>query len=111
MKTRHIRAFVFACLALLLAVIAAPDALAQINIAAGGFTATAVETNGSATVTGSGALQLTPNTAFQAGSAWFVTQQPVSGPFSTTFSFQLSGAQANSSGPADGIAFLIQNWR
>ena len=29
------------------------------------------------------------------GSAWYNTQQPVSGPFSTTFTFQLSGANTD----------------
>jgi Legume lectin domain len=108
MKTRNVRAFVFACLALLLAAIAAPDALAQISIPAGGFTATTVETNGDAVVTG-GVLQLTPNTTGQAGSAWFATQQPVASPFSTTFTFKLSNPSAGSEGNADGIAFVIQN--
>jgi hypothetical protein len=119
MKTRHIRAFVFTSLALLLVAIAAPDALAQINIAATGFTSTTVcsssdvtagclvETNGSAVATG-GALQLTPAITGQMGSAWFATQQAVAGPFSTTFTFQLSGGNTTQS-PADGIAFVIQN--
>jgi hypothetical protein len=52
-------------------------------------------------------LRLTPNNDLVwAGSAWYNTQQPVVGPFSTTFTFQLSGA---STAPGDGIAFLIQN--
>lgn len=54
------------------------------------------------------ALRLTPNSTFTAGSAWYNTQQPVSGAFSTTFTFQLSGYNTQY-GPADGIAFLIQN--
>lgn len=53
-------------------------------------------------------LRLTPNSTFTAGSAWYSTPQPVSGAFSTTFTFQLYGANT-SDGPADGIAFLIQN--
>jgi hypothetical protein len=59
-------------------------------------------------------LRLTPNDLAWAGSAWYNVQQPVSGPFSTTFTFQLS--QANTSlmcgdvpCPGDGIAFVIQN--
>jgi hypothetical protein len=52
----------------------------------------------------SNVLQLTPNSTYQGGSAWFQTPQPVSSPFSTTFTFQLNPAQG-----ADGIAFLIQN--
>ena len=51
-------------------------------------------------------LQLTPNQASQAGSAWYTTQQPVTAAFSTTFTFQLSNP---STPPADGIAFVIQN--
>jgi len=52
-------------------------------------------------------LRLTPNQGAWSGSAWYNTQQPVSGPFSTTFTFQLSGS--NSQLPADGIALVIQN--
>jgi hypothetical protein len=61
-------------------------------------------------VSGTGTvLRLTPNSTFTAGSAWFNTQQPVgTGTFSTTFTFQLSGANTGY-GPADGIAFVIQN--
>jgi Legume lectin domain len=54
-------------------------------------------------------LRLTPNQYFWAGSAWYTTQQPVAGAFSTTFTFQLSGTSEGGSGNADGIAFLIQN--
>ena len=60
-------------------------------------------------VSGSGTvLRITPNSTDTAGSAWFTTQQPVSGAFSTTFTFQLTGGNTGDS-PADGIAFLIQN--
>jgi hypothetical protein len=51
-------------------------------------------------------LRLTQNAIFTSGSAWFNTQQPVAGPFSTTFTFQLSGTNTFN---ADGIAFVIQN--
>jgi hypothetical protein len=59
-------------------------------------------------------LRLTPSQYAWAGSAWYSTQQPVSGPFSTTFTFQLSGANTtllcgNVPCPGDGIAFVIQN--
>ncbi len=73
--------------------------------------------NGNAAQNGN-VLRLTPNTTNQAGSAWFNTQQPVSAAFSTTFSFQLSGANTVIGGcilnpfgfcPADGISFTIQN--
>ncbi|HTR22545.1 MAG TPA: L-type lectin-domain containing protein [Terriglobales bacterium] len=53
-------------------------------------------------------LRLTPNQQAWAGTAWYSLQQPVSGPFSTTFTFQLSGAGGDQ-GPGDGIAFVIQN--
>lgn len=56
---------------------------------------------------GSTVLRITPNQQAWTGSAWYNTQQPVSGAFSTTFTFQLSGANAD--GPGDGIAFVIQN--
>ena len=49
-------------------------------------------------------LRLTPNFNYQGGSAWFQTPQPVSSPFTTTFTFQLNPAQG-----ADGIALVIQN--
>jgi uncharacterized repeat protein (TIGR01451 family) len=54
-------------------------------------------------------LRLTPNAIDTAGSAWYNTQQPVVGAFSTTFTFELSNPSAGSQGPADGIAFVIQN--
>ena len=53
-------------------------------------------------------LRLTPNQAYWAGSAWYKTQQPVAGAFSTTFTFELTGSNTGF-GPADGIAFVIQN--
>lgn len=54
-------------------------------------------------------LRLTPNATSTSGSAWFSTQQSVAGTFSTTFTFQLSGASQGSLGNADGFAFVIQN--
>ncbi len=52
-------------------------------------------------------LRLTTNNTGQAGSAWFVTQQPVAGAFSTTFAtFQMSNTNGY---VADGFAFVIQN--
>ena len=58
-------------------------------------------------------LRITPNQQAWAGSAWYNTQQPVSGPFSTTFRFQLTGANGTFCGdvpcPGDGIAFVVQN--
>ena len=58
-------------------------------------------------------LRLTPNQQAWTGSAWYNTQQTVSGSFSTTFTFQLTGANGTLCGnvpcPGDGIAFVIQN--
>ncbi len=58
-------------------------------------------------------LRLTPNQQAWTGSAWYNGQQPVSGPFSTTFTFQLTGANGALCGEVpcsgDGIAFVIQN--
>jgi hypothetical protein len=64
--------------------------------------------NGNAARSGT-ALQLTPAAPYQDGSAWFNIAQPVAGAFSTTFTFQLSGSTNTGFGPADGIAFVIQN--
>jgi uncharacterized repeat protein (TIGR01451 family) len=54
-------------------------------------------------------LRVTPNSGNTSGSSWFSTPQPVGAAFSTTFTFQLSGSLPQSAGPADGIAFVIQN--
>lgn len=54
-------------------------------------------------------LRLTPDAFNTSGSSWFNTPQPVGAAFSTTFTFQLSGDLLESSGPADGVAFVIQN--
>jgi len=51
-------------------------------------------------------LRLTTNATGTSGSAWYTTQQPVAGTFSTTFMFQLSGTTTS---PGDGFAFVIQN--
>jgi MBG domain (YGX type)/Bacterial lectin/PASTA domain len=51
-------------------------------------------------------LQITPNSSQQRGYAWYTTPQPVGSSFSTTFTFQLTGASGL---PADGFAFVIQN--
>ena len=44
-----------------------------------------------------------------AGSAWYSTEQTIADAFSTTFTFQLSGATNTLYGNADGIAFVIQD--
>ena len=55
-------------------------------------------------------LRLTPDAFSQSGSAWFNAPQPVANSFSTTFTFQLSGADSQHGViPGDGIAFVIQN--
>jgi len=79
----------------------------------------------SGTATPLSVLQLTPNETFvagvppqtatyQAGSAWFNTQQSITNGFSTTFRFQISNPNATSDDVAgifnaDGLAFLVQN--
>ena len=82
-----------------------------------GGSLTSLTLNGNAAQNGN-VLRLTPNQLDQAGSAWFNIQQPVAGTFSTTFTFQISGANTTQPGcapdqfgfcPADGFAFLIQN--
>jgi hypothetical protein len=61
--------------------------------------------NGSAVQAGN-VLRLTSDgTNHVTGTAWFSPRQPVTGSFSTTFSFRITHA----SQPADGIAFVIQN--
>jgi hypothetical protein len=56
-------------------------------------------------------LQLTPDGTYTvSGTAWFQTQQQsVSAGFTTAFQFQITHNPANGYGPADGIAFVIQN--
>ncbi|MGA9904736.1 MAG: hypothetical protein WBQ01_00045, partial [Candidatus Sulfotelmatobacter sp.] len=53
-------------------------------------------------------LRVTPKSGGVAGSVWYNTQQSVATAFSTTFTFQLSGADGTAYGPADGFAFVIQ---
>jgi hypothetical protein len=70
--------------------------------------------NGSAAQANNGTqevLRLTPDgTDHLAGTGWFQTQQQsVSAGFTSVFQFQLLHNPANGTGPADGIAFIIQN--
>jgi len=51
-------------------------------------------------------LRLTPASGNQAGSAYYRNPQPVSGGFTTTFTFRLSNTSIP---PADGLAFVVQN--
>src|SRR5208282_5338618 len=43
----------------------------------------------------------------QAGSAWWMTQQSIANGFTSVFTFQIT--HSIGPGPADGIAFVIQN--
>ena len=54
------------------------------------------------------ALRLTSQDTQKAGSAWFNLQQPVTGGFTTTFTFRITKTNVEAI-PADGIAFVIQN--
>ena len=104
---------VVAAMATLTAIGGVTPALAQSPNFTNFTGATNLSLNGNAAVSGA-VLRLTPATTGQAGSAWFNTAQVVTGGFSTTFTFNLSGANTNLCGtpvpcPADGIAFVIQN--
>lgn len=63
--------------------------------------------NGTAALSES-ALQLTTSGTDQAGSAWYATPVTVTNAFTATFTFRFT-SQGCGSGPADGIAFVIQN--
>ncbi len=66
--------------------------------------------NGNAVIFNGNVLRLTPAATSQSGSAWFNVLQPVTGGFTTTFTFQISNTNpASPNFPADGIAFVIQN--
>jgi hypothetical protein len=52
-------------------------------------------------------LRLTPSLDGQVGSAWYATSLSLKSGFTTTFTFRLSNPRGI--GPADGIAFVIQN--
>jgi uncharacterized repeat protein (TIGR01451 family) len=52
------------------------------------------------------ALRLTPAQPSQVGAAWYSFLQPVSGGFSTSFTYQISNPSVPT---ADGFAFVIQN--
>lgn len=112
---------------LLVALCAAPALAQSFNINAGGFSnasvcantaspppACQVLTNGSPTnptvITG-GILQLNAANQNQHASAWFVTPQPLTTGFTTSFQFQITKANLCSGCgfPADGMALVIQN--
>lgn len=106
MKTTAISRFVIA--AAVLALMSTP-LFAQISFT--GFSDLSnLSTNGSTTNNGGSVLSLTTDgQSHVSGSAWFKTRQPVTGSFSTTFQFRITHIGANGSGPADGLAFVIQN--
>ena len=108
MKVRITRLIMVAAIAALVVMGAVTPVLAQSpNFPNFGSVAN-LTLNGNAARSGT-ALQLTPAAPYQDGSAWFNIAQPVAGAFSTTFTFQLSGSTNTGFGPADGIAFVIQN--
>ena len=71
--------------------------------------------NGSAAqttnATGQPVLRLTPDTpSHNGGSAWFTTQQSIASGFTSVFQFQITHDPNNPyPGPADGLAFVVQN--
>jgi hypothetical protein len=109
MKVRITRLIMVAAIAALVVMGAVTPVLAQSpNFPNFSSVTTNLTFNGNAAQIGT-VLRLTPAAQYQDGSAWFNTAQPVAGAFSTTFTFQLSGSTNTGFGPADGIAFVIQN--
>ncbi|MGH9499080.1 MAG: choice-of-anchor D domain-containing protein [Terriglobales bacterium] len=111
LKTRRLSVCLVGLLFLLAT--AATPALAQIS-----FTnfndVSGLALNGSAAAANNGnqqVLRLTPDgTGHVSGTAWFATkQQSVSGGFTSAFQFQITHDPNNGAGPADGMAFVIQN--
>ncbi len=107
MKVRITRLIMVAAIAALVVMGAVTPVLAQSPNFPNFSSVTNLTFNGNAAQSGT-VLQLTPAVTFQDGSAWFNIAQPVAGAFSTTFTFQLTGSNTGY-GPADGIAFVIQN--
>src|SRR6267142_4440511 len=64
--------------------------------------------NGNAGQSGT-VLRLNSASTHKVGSAWYNTAQPVSGGFTTIFTFKISDTGATDPFPADGLAFVIQN--
>ena len=102
------RRFFYLCVlavALALAGIPAVGQISSLNFGS-------LQLNGSATVATNGGgqqvLRLTQDgVQQQAGSAWWMTQQSVANGFTSVFTIQVT--HNIGSGPADGIAFVIQN--
>jgi uncharacterized repeat protein (TIGR01451 family) len=88
-----------------------PPLQAQQTVSFPDFSSTVnLRTNGNAAVVSSGdaqVLRLTPSLDGQVGSAWYATSLSLKSGFTTTFTFRLSNPRGI--GPADGIAFVIQN--
>jgi len=102
-------------LAVLLLMVALGSAPMAAQITYSNFNSVAgLALNGTAAQATSGnqqVLRLTPDvSAHVSGTAWFQTQQQsVAAGFTTTFQFQISHDPENGNGPADGLAFVIQN--
>jgi hypothetical protein len=103
-------------LAALVVLIASVNAPLAAQITFSNFNSVAgLALNGSAAqatnVNNQSVLRLNNDDVFHvSGTAWFSTQQQsVSAGFTTTFQFQISHDLDNEPGPADGIAFVIQN--
>jgi len=101
------RIFAVCVLALVLALCCIP-AVAQIS----SLNFASMQLNGSAIVATNGSnqqvLRLTQDGQVQqAGSAWWMTQQSIANGFTSVFTFQIT--HSIGPGPADGIAFVIQN--
>ncbi len=115
MKTAAISRFVVMAAIAVVVVGGSAPLLAQINFSPNFSTAVTDGGNANLTLKGSATLinggtvlRLTPDgTQHVSGSAWFSPQQAVTGGFSTTFTFQIS--HGTGFGPADGLAFVIQN--
>jgi hypothetical protein len=72
-----------------------------INYPSGGFSASAFDLNGGATITSGGLVQVTDGGTYEGRSAWYSTKVPVQS-FTTDFTFQQLNALA------DGMTFTIQ---
>ena len=110
MKVGISRFVIVAAVAILVLAGSVVSVLAQ-SPSFGDFSSTANLTrNGNAVIFNGNVLRLTPAATAQSGSAWFNVLQPVTGGFTTTFTFRISNTNpASPNFPADGIAFVIQN--
>jgi Legume lectin domain/HYDIN/CFA65/VesB-like, Ig-like domain len=108
----RVPATLFCCLTILI-VLGSSPLFAQITFT--DFSSTSgLVLNGSATTAtntnGLHVLRLTSDGQFHtSGTAWSSTQQNVAAGFTSIFQFQITHSPNNGSGPADGLAFVIQN--